>query len=188
MATSEIIEKILNKAREKGEAELKEARVKYEQILKDKVKELENDFREQLESGKKHIREKHLQRISALRLTEKNKLQALKRKLLNNLYDIAWKRAVSGKYYLNYLDKELKNNASPGDTIIVSAKEKDSFEKSFKEILSEYRVSIAEEKGKFRAGFIIPKGDIRLNCSLDEAFKTLKEENEVELAKTLFKE
>jgi len=185
VATNEIIEKILSKAREKGEEDFKIAQQKYEELLKQKENELKTEYAERLEAEKKRIAEKHQQKISALRLMEKNKLQALKRSLLNKLYDEAWDIAVSDKYYSDYLERELKNNAEKGDSIIISVREQSFFEKKYKNLLAKYNVRIAEEKGKFKAGFIIPRGSVRLNCTLDEAFKAIIEKNEIDFAKTL---
>ena len=185
MATNEIIEKILSKAREKGEEDFKIAQQKYKELLKQKESKLKAEYTEKLKSEKKRIAEKHQQKISALRLKEKNKLQALKRSLLNKVYDEAWALAVSDKYYSNYLEKELKNNAEKEDFIIISAREQTFFEKKYKDLLTKYNVKIAKEMGKFRAGFIIPRGSVRLNCTLDEAFKAIIEKNEIDFAKTL---
>ncbi len=187
MSDSNIANKIISSAKEKGEKVLAEAKEKYDSLLAEKMRKLESEINEQLELEKKHIDEKIQQQLSSLRLAEKNKTQRLKRELLEQIYTKAWEKLINNNYR-EYLEKQLKEYASPGDEIIVSVKEYDKFNTDFKDLLSKYKVKLSPEKGKFKAGFIIPKGSIRYNCTLDEGFKSTIDEIEIEAAKMLFQE
>ncbi len=187
MSDSNIVNKIISSAKEKGEKVLAEAQKKHDELLKEKMTRLENEINEQLELEKKHVNEKIQQQLSSLRLAEKNKTQRLKRELLEKVYEDAWKR-LSDEDYRKYLEAQLKEHASPGDEIIVSLKEYDRFKNEFKDLLDKYKVKLSTEKGRFKAGFVIPKGNIRYNCTLDQSFRRVIEENEPEAARMLFQE
>ena len=77
-------------------------------------------------------------------------------------------------------------HAQPGDRIVVAARERDRFSSSFKELLEAHGVQLSDEAGRFRAGFVIDRGTTRLNCSLDEEFRALAADAEIEISVALF--
>ncbi len=184
--TSTIAEKIISAAKERGEKIYSEAKEKYEKLYEEKLNQLEREIEEEKELEMKHIRERIQQLLSAVRLAEKNETQRLKRRLLEETYSKWWEKVLETSTYRKYLEKHLKEYSKPGDRLIVSAKETERFKKEFSDLLAKYKVELAEEKGRFRGGFIIPRGDIRLNCTIDETFKELIDKYEIEAAAMLF--
>ena len=111
---------------------------------------------------------------------------SLRRKLIDELYSDAWERLSSGDAYHSYLSIQLREHAESGDELIVSQRESEQFASEFNGLLEEYGVTLAEEQGRFRSGFVIARGDVRLNCTLDQFFGQLQEETEIEVAQFLF--
>ncbi len=184
-ATTGITERILEKAKAKGEELLAEAQHKHDESLQEKLKELRTEVTAFTDSEKKRLREKHQQELSNLRLDERSKTHDLKRRLIDAVYREVWDTARQQDNYAKYVRNELEQHAQPKDVIIVPATDVDFFRNTLKEPLKQCNVTIAEEKGRFRAGFIIPRGTIRLNCSLDERFKDVVQDEEIELAQIL---
>ena len=186
MSESGIVTKILAAARTQGEKVLEEAKRKREQALTAGLEELGRELASRLESEKKHLREKLQQDLSASRLVEKNKTRKLQRNLLDGIYEEAWGKALEPARYRKYVEKQLSEHCRPGDTIIAPAQQGELFRKELAALLSRHKLTLAEEQGKFRAGFVIVGEDIRLNCSLDEAMKRAVAESEIEISRLLF--
>lgn len=184
--TSSIEEKILNKAKERGEAILAEAKRKQEQVLNERRTILKREIQATLESDRKRLREQFQQDISNLRIEERRKTHDVRRRAIDEVYRKGWETALSKDNYRKFIKNELESHSKQNDTLIVSTEDIDHFSDDLKDLLDTYKVSIAEQRGKFRAGFIIPRGDIRLNCTLDERFKELMQDEEIEVAKILF--
>ena len=68
----------------------------------------------------------------------------------------------------------------------LAARERDRSSSSFKELLEAHGVQLSDEAGRFRAGFVIDRGTTRLNCSLDEEFRALAADAEIEISVALF--
>ena len=73
-----------------------------------------------------------------------------------------------------------------GDVVVVAARERERFQGSFGALLKEHAVTLAEEAGRFRAGFVIDRGVTRLNCTLDEEFRALAADAEIDISAALF--
>ena len=98
-----------------------------------------------------------------------------------------------GEGPLEWLDKwQLKfyndHTASKGFLHLRGAQQEENFRKDLAGVLDSMKVSISAERSLLRAGFIAVRGSIRLNCTLDEAFKSAVRDAEIEVARMLFGE
>ena len=150
------------------------------------IDELERSTDERREREIRQEDDRLRQRLSGARLEQSKQLVSLRRRLIDDLYQDVWDRAVSGDIYRTYLGEQLREHAQSGDQLIVSQREADRFNSELRDLLDEYDVALAEEQGKFRAGFVIARGEVRLNCTLDQLFRQLQEETEIEVAQLLF--
>lgn len=181
-----IVDQILAAARNAGEQLLSEAQERYESELRAGAAELEREAEEQRRRGRRQAEEAAQQELSTARLEQRRKLHTSKRRLLDEVYDAAWQRITEEAGYRSWVERQLGAYARRGDRIVVAARERDRFAGSFKELLAAHGVRLADEVGRFRAGFIIERGSTRLNCSLDEEFRMLKTDAEIEISAALF--
>jgi len=186
MFETSIARKILDSAREKAQIAFDEASRKEEQALAAALGELKAEMAEKLAAGRKRLQEAHQQALSAFRLVETNRIHALRRKLLDGVYAAAWEQATKPDAYRAYLERQIRASCKEGDSLVVPAAHKAMFKAELKGLLASMKVSLAEEPGSFRAGFIAVRGAARLNCSLDESFKAAVRDTEIEVAKSVF--
>jgi vacuolar-type H+-ATPase subunit E/Vma4 len=186
MATQSIETKIVDAAKEEGEKILREAKEKRDDKLAQGKQELSQELERRRNLSRKHIEERVQQDLSSLRLVERNKTLARKRELLEAVRDSLWESALKKDRYLEFVRRQLQEYAQSGDTIIVPVRQQELFKTELADELNRLGVSIADETGRFRGGFVIPRGPIRLNCTLDERLVELFVEYEAEAAKLLF--
>ncbi len=181
-----IVDQILTAARGAGEQLLSDAQERYDAELRAGAAELEREVEELRRRGRRQAEEAVQQELSTVRLEQRRKLHTRKRRLLDEVYDAAWQQVTEDAGYRAWVERQLTAHARSGDRIVVAARERDHFASSFKELLDAHGVRLADEVGRFRAGFIIERGSTRLNCSLDEEFRALQAEAEIEISAALF--
>jgi vacuolar-type H+-ATPase subunit E/Vma4 len=186
MSDTSIARKILDSAREKAQAVLDGESRKQEQLERSALAALETEMAEKRDAARKRLHEVHQQALSAFRLTETNRIHALRRKLLDGIYAGAWDAAARPEAYRAYLERQIRETCREGDTLVVPAGHRALFQSELKELLASRKISLAEEQGSFRAGFIAVRGSTRLNCSLDERFKATVRDTEIAVAKSVF--
>ena len=186
MSETSIARKILDSAREKAQAALDEESRKQDQVERAALAALEAAMAEKRGTARKRLQEAHQQALSAFRLVETNRIHALRRKLLDGVYAGAWEAATRPEAYRGYLERQIREICREGDALVVPARHRALFQSELKELLASKKISLAEEQGSFRAGFIAVRGSARLNCSLDESFKAAVRDTEIAAAKSVF--
>lgn len=181
-----LVEEILATARERGEQALTEAQSQFDGRYRIGVSELERDSDERREREIRQAEDRLRQRLSGARLEQNKQLVSLRRRLIDDLYRDVWNRVSAGDAYRSYLAGELRQHTQVGDRLIVSQREAELFATELSDLLAEHGVTLAEERGRFRAGFVIARGEVRLNCTLDQTFSQLQEETEIEAAQLMF--
>ena len=184
--TNSISEQIIAEAQTKGEKTLSDVKSEQGLLVTQKIQELDNEVAELKKRRERQVEALRQQKLSNIRLEQRRKEQSQKRLLLDDIYNKTWDKFVNSDAYPKWLEKQLKRHSKPSDVIIVAAQEKDRFLNEFKKLVSSFKVSLSEEIGRFKAGFIINRGDIRLNCSLDQEFKSLVDNSEIEINAILF--
>lgn len=181
-----IVDQIMAAAHGAGEELMSEAQERYDAALRTGAAELEREAEELRRRGRRQAEEAVQQELSTVRLEQRRKLLTRKRRLLDEVYETAWQRVTEDAGYRAWVERQLQAHARGGDRIVVAARERDRFASSFKDLLAAHGVQLADEVGRFRAGFIIERGSTRLNCSLDEEFRALQAEAEIEISAALF--
>ena len=181
-----ISDQLIAEAEPKGQKILSDAKSEQDLQVSQKIKELDNEIDELRKKRERQIESLRQQKLSNIRLEQRRKEQSQKRLLLDDVYNKTWDKFVNSDAYPKWLEQQLKTYSKPADVIIVAAQEKDRFLNEFKYLVSSFKVTLSEDIGRFRAGFIINRGDIRLNCSLDEEFKSLMDDSEIEINTILF--
>jgi vacuolar-type H+-ATPase subunit E/Vma4 len=180
------MEKIVSTARLRGDEALKEAEAGRKAALAEGLARLDAESADRLAMEKKRILEADAQEISALRLAERNRLRIRKRALLDSVAEAAWKKALEPVVFKRWLEKKIAAVCAKGDSLITSAAQAESFSGAFAEILKRQGVTLSAEKGSFKAGFIVERGSVRINCTLDQELKAAVREKETELSRVLF--
>jgi vacuolar-type H+-ATPase subunit E/Vma4 len=186
LAESGIVSKILQTAKDRGEKLLREAEAKRDAELEKGLASLKKEFEARRQAARKHDAEAMDQELSAFRLVERNSVKLLKRRLLDGVYDAAWSKTMEQEAYRGWIESRMKEFCRPGDALVAPAGQSAMFGGDFKDLLSRYKITLSEEKGSFRAGFIVVRGDLRFNCTLDEEMKAAVRESEAEIARFLF--
>ena len=181
-----ISEQIIAEAETKGKQFLNDVKNEQGLLVTQKIQELDNEVAELRKRRERQVESLKQQKLSNIRLEQRRKEQSQKRLLLDDVYNKTWDKFVNSDAYPKWIEQQLKSHSKPTDVIIVAAQEKDRFLNEFKKLVSSFKISLSEEVGRFKAGFIINRGDIRLNCSLDEEFKSLMDDSEIEINTILF--
>ena len=181
-----IVDQILDAARTAGEETLAAAQRRYDKDMQEGRAALEREVDERRRRGRRQADEAAQQELSTARLEQRRRLANEKRRLLDQVYEQAWERVTEEAAYRAWLQRQLGAHARPGDVVVVAARERERFQGSFGALLSEHGVALSDDVGRFRAGFVIDRGATRLNCTLDEEFRALAAEAEIEISAALF--
>lgn len=181
-----IVDQILSAAHSDGEKLLGETQKIQDTESMEKSSELKREMEELLQRGQSQIKATVQQELSTTRLESRRKLQTEKRRLLDQIYEEAWNEITEIDNYRDWLDRQLRTHTENDDKIIVATHERNLFETTFSDLLIAHGVMLSEEVGRFRAGFIVDRGLIRLNCSLDNEFRALASVTEIEISSILF--
>jgi V/A-type H+-transporting ATPase subunit E len=187
------IEKRANKDVEKIKKQLQEERKK---ILKRAEEEALRARKEIMKRLEKEAQSMKRERITRVRVEEKKKLLALKRKLLAESFKQAEEelRNLDRQEYMSLMKRLLVSSIDSGnEEIVVSAQDEEWMKGDF---LKELRKSL-EKKGRWKKvqltpglregerGFILKKEGMHLNYTFSNLFLLLREELEIEAANSL---
>lgn len=188
------IEKRANEDVEKIRKELQEERKKIIKIAKEEALRARTEIVRRLEKEAESMKRG---RIIGVRVEEKKKLLALKRKLLAECFEQAEEelRSFSKQEYMSAMRRLLVSSIDSGnEEIVVSAQDEEWMKGDF---LRELRKSL-EKKGKWNKvrltaglregerGFILKKEGVHLNYTFSSLFLLVREEFEIEVANSLF--
>ena len=182
----QIVDQILESARGAGERLLQEAQQEKDRRLAEGTQAIEREVGDVHARGKRVAEQEAQQQLSNARLEQHRKYLSTKRRLIDQVYKAAWEQMTEAGRYRAWLDGQLRAHAQSGDKLIVSSLETERFRGELRELLDTHGVALAEQTGHFRAGFVIDRGDTRLNCSLDEAFAGEVAASEIEISGILF--
>jgi vacuolar-type H+-ATPase subunit E/Vma4 len=187
MSEGGIVSKIIQASHERGRKLLEEASVKHDAELAAGLTRVcaEIDARRLEETAR--ILESESQAVSAVRLAERNATLSLKRRLLDRVYEEAWEKSLDPTAFLGWIEGQCKAYCRDGDAIIVADQQADLFRGRLADLIAQIGVRVWDERGGFRAGFIVDRGAKLLNCTLDEAMKAAVRDTEIEVSRVLFR-
>jgi vacuolar-type H+-ATPase subunit E/Vma4 len=183
----QIVEQILSSARAAGEERLQDAQRDHDERLVSGKAAVERGVAEARSRGRRLVEQDVQQQLSNARLEQHRHYLSTKRRLLDQVYKLAWDQITTGDRYRAWLEKQLAAHSQRGDNVVVSALERSRFETELKGLLDAHGVALAVDTGHFRSGFVIDRGLTRLNCTLDEVLDAVVSDAEIELSQILFK-
>jgi len=190
MALEDILKGIEEKVSVELEKIKKEAQEKEKEILKEKEKEALRIKNEILKSSEKEVEIEERQRIIKVRREEKMLNLRLKRKVLDDAFDLAKKKFLylPRENYLQLLKKTLLNHIdSSTEEIIVNLEDEKWLKKELlKEKNMKNKLKITPRFNEHERGFILRKKEIQINYTLSSLFLFLRKKLEIEVARKLF--
>ncbi|MHC4758071.1 MAG: V-type ATP synthase subunit E family protein [Planctomycetota bacterium] len=170
-----------------------------QQQLENEQQELERHLQEHKEQSvllaEKAAKDKREHLLSAARMDIAKQTLAEKRKILGEVFEQSRKRfkELSDQEYIELITKLMLEAVETGDEeIVIDPDESRINLKLTKEINRKLgtgfkgNLKLSETKEDIEAGFILKRGNIKNNVSLDVLIKQAQNDLEIELAKILF--
>ncbi len=193
MSIEKITSKILDDAKDQAEASLNEARLRAESIVNDareKAKELEMSLTSsgEIERDKLMGRRKSVAEIDGRKI-----VLAEKRKLIDKAFEEAADiiASMDKEEYTGLLFEKIIQGEAKGCELVLNQKDRDSIgeilvSKVNKE-LGEGSLKLSEEVRNIKGGFLLKRGRIYINSSIENMISDVKEELITEVAEKLFR-
>ncbi|MDD7511254.1 MAG: V-type ATP synthase subunit E [Peptostreptococcaceae bacterium] len=193
MSIEKITSKILDDAKDQAEASLNEARLRAESIVNDareKAKELEMSLTSsgEVERDKLMGRRKSVAEIDGRKI-----VLAEKRKLIDKAFEEAADiiASMDKEEYTGLLFEKIIQGEAKGCELVLNQKDRDSIgeilvSKVNKE-LGEGSLKLSEEVRNIKGGFLLKRGRIYINSSIENMISDVKEELITEVAEKLFR-
>jgi V/A-type H+-transporting ATPase subunit E len=195
MEGQQVIEKILADAKAEAEKIKKQARAK-EAVEQAKLKEQLREFDKQTQAiAQKAGEDKKAHLLAAARMDIARQLLAEKRKILDEVFAQARQHLenLSDEQYCKLMTKLMLKAVESGDEeVIIDNEEKRIDQKFIKNINQQLapgrkgNLRLSEDRDNIEAGFILKRGKIKNNVSVEVLLAQARRELEIELAKELF--
>lgn len=124
---------------------------------------------------------------SAAALAERNRLLEAKSGLIDKAFEMAKKKLTGSAEYKTFLAAMLDRAVSdlPGEVYIMSVNKKDRA--AVQEIINNRtNIKLSDSDADIEGGFILTRGDIEINCSIEILTAQLRESLESEVNRILF--
>lgn len=189
--------RLLNDDRAKATEIEKEAKAKADEILNAAKNKAEAIFEEMKAKAEKDGKERKERLIARAQLEARNQLLASKQEAIDKVLEAAKNKLenMSSEDYSNFIECILLNNIETGDEeVIFSQKDKarvkpDVVENVNRKLASNGKkgqVKLIDEVRNIQSGFILKKGGLEINCSIDSQIRILRDSLEGEIANLLF--
>jgi len=195
MEGQQVIEKILADAKAEAEKIKKQAEEK-EAVEQAKLKEQLREFDKQTHAiAQKAGEDKKAHLLAAARMDIAKQLLAEKRKILDEVFAQARQHLenLSDEQYCKLMTKLMLEAVETGDEeVIIDNEEKRIDQKFIKNINQQLapgrkgNLKLSEDRDNIGAGFILKRGKIKNNVSVEVLLAQARRELEIELAKELF--
>ncbi|MHC4365162.1 MAG: V-type ATP synthase subunit E [Planctomycetota bacterium] len=197
MDAEQVIKKILSEANNEA-AKIKAEADEKQAAQQSKLAQQLSEYKKQ--SGilaKKAAEEKKEHLLAAARMDIAKEYLAAKGKMLDEVFEKAREQMqnLRDDEYIQHMTKRMLDAVETGDEeIIVDKNEKRIDQEFIKNINRELgpgfkgNLRLADEKQNLGAGFILRRGKIKTNLSLDVLLERARKELEIELAKELFED
>ncbi|QCX33010.1 hypothetical protein FDN13_04390 [Caloramator sp. E03] len=177
---------IENDAKSKADEVINAAKLKADEILEDIKQRAEKDGREKKD-----------RLIARAQLDARNLILSAKQQVIDKVFSLVIERvsSMNNDEYANFIKKLLINNVETGDEeVIFSSKDKERINTNIiDEVNAELKrqgkngnLKLSSEVRNILSGFILKKGGLEINCSIDSQIRAFRENLEGEIATLLF--
>ncbi|KPL18989.1 MAG: hypothetical protein AMJ92_05325 [candidate division Zixibacteria bacterium SM23_81] len=197
MSVETITEKILSDAQAEVlriEAQVAERAKKVEAEQREQAKAIEKEAEEE---AKRRAQDRRKKDIATAELELRKALLDQKQRLIQQVFDKALKRLtdLKGEKYERFILELLMKVVEVGDEEVIFSDTDDR--KIGEKLLEEANnrlvkagkkggLRIVKENRDFQGGFILRRGKMEVNCSLNSLFESVREELEPQVAEVLF--
>ncbi len=193
MSANEVTEKILAQANDKANEIRANADEKAANIIKKTDRQIDDFNKETTALEKKAYDEAKSRILAAARMANNKKLLKIKKNILNDIFKKAAENIqnLNDDDYTSLMTDLLKTCVETGNEKIIVGKNDGRLNENFikkvnDELNDKGNLTIAEEKADINAGFILLRGNVRVNASLEVMTEQAKENLEIELAAELY--
>ncbi len=195
MEAEPVIQKILADAKAEAEKIKKSAEEKESAEQAKLEKQLAEFRRETVVLAQKAAKDRKLHILSQARMNNARQFLAEKRKLLDKVFIEARRQLQSlpDEQYNKLMTRLMLAAVQTGDEEVVVGKNERRVDHNFikqlnRELGPGYKgnLRLANDKDDFEAGFILRRGKIKTNVSIDVLLSQARKELEIQLAKELF--
>jgi V/A-type H+/Na+-transporting ATPase subunit E len=195
MNAEQVVEKILADARAEADSILGQA-ASFEQEEEKKIQQNISEYNRQTALlAQKAAEEKKSRLLASARMETAKENLAEKRRILDEVFEQARRRLMqlADNEYLQLMSKLLTEAVQRGDEEVIVDKNERRIDENFIKQKSEKlgpdrkgNLRLSQEKEAIGAGFILKRGKIKTNASIDVLLNQARETIETELAKQLF--
>ena len=193
MEAEQVVEKILSDAQADAEKIKKEADEKETSEQAELAEQLDEYEKQTEVLAQKSGEERKMRLLAAARMEIAKDFLGEKRKILDEVFEQAKIQFTNlpDEEYRNVMAQLMKKATESGDEeVIIDKKEKRINDKLINQVNQQLgnkgNLKLSEEKGNLGAGFILKRGKIKNNVSLQVLLEQARKELEIELAKELF--
>ncbi|AEE95830.1 V-type ATP synthase subunit E [Mahella australiensis] len=194
-----IIRRIEDDARDKAEQILNDARVEADDIVdaaRKKAHDIESSILSEAESDAAEVKRRmHM----AAQLRMRKDILAAKQEMIDKAFEQALQRieAMDAEHYNQYIKRWILSSDIDGDEeIIISAADRGRITPEFIALINEElkaagkigSMFLSEEHRDIRGGFVLRKGGIEINSSVEALVRMDRDELESDIARALFGE
>jgi len=197
MKAEQVVEKILSQAQQEAQAILDQARSRIQQRRADLQGSRQNYAQQTEEKAKTAGEDKLARMLAAARMDLQKKRLAAKVDLLNEVFEKARQKinALPEEAYLDLMSRLIMKAAQTGDEeVLVGAQETRLNQKCIKQINQKLgpgfkgNLRLSDEKADIDGGFILRRGNVRINASTGVLIEQMRQDLEIDLAAELFAE
>ena len=197
MKAEQVVEKILSQAQQEAQAILDQARSRIQQRRADLQGSRQNYAQQTEEKAKTAGEDKLARMLAAARMDLQKKRLAAKVDLLNEVFEKARQKinALPEEAYLDLMSRLIMKAVQTGDEeVLVGGQETRINQKCIKQINQKLgpgfkgNLRLSDEKADIDGGFILRRGNVRINASTGVLIEQMRQDLEIDLAAELFAE
>jgi len=196
MDAQQVVDKILSdanaeadKIRQEKQQQTQAEQTRFEQQMQEYQEETRQKAKKTAENKKVHL-------LAAMRMDIRKEHLAEKRRILDEVFQKAEQQLMNlpDNEYAELMKRLMLNAIETGDEEVIVGTEETRIDERFirnvnRQLGSEYKqeLRLCEEKAAIKGGFILRRGNIKINVSLELSIKQARDNLEIELAGKLFK-
>lgn len=196
MSLNDLTQKILNDARMEAEEIEKIASLQADDIISKANSELEKEREKLRKEAERLANEKYQNIVTLSRIEARNKVLERKQELINEVFTKVRKKMedMDPAAFKNFAVSLLSKFPPEDKAVLMVGKkyksiiDKDFVQKLNRQVQNQAKGSfvLSEKESDFEDGFRLVMGDVQVDLSFDSILKTVREDMEMDIIKTLF--
>lgn len=197
MNAEQVVNKILTEAKAKAEKIVNKAKQRADEMIAETKAEMAQYDKQSQQLAQEAARDKRERMLAGARMANAKQLLAARVDILDGVFTQAKEqvRAMPDDQYLALMKNLLKNAVETGDEEMIVGRDETRLNHDFlKQVNRELgpgfqgNLRLSECRGEFSGGFILSRGKIRVNATIDVLVDQVRQTLEPELIEDLFSE